>query len=299
MTRAERREQEEAKLRKEERKEKRKRRLWLLAKIVIVLSFVVLGIFYYARFVATTGLVVREYRIEDPLPSSFLGFRIIHFSDLHYGFSENENILETLVEEVNIRKPHLIVFTGDVIDKSYTMTDEEATYLTEALSKLDAEVGKYAVLGEQDDVNIVRPILENSGFKILDNLYEVIYYQGYEPILLMGLDPNHSDFHMTFAYQQQENTSDLYSILLLHEPDVLSQALTYGKVDLALAGHSHNHQIRLPFLEGLETVEGATTYWDMEYQVQNTHLFISGGLGTTNYPFRLFNRPSINFYRFQ
>ena len=31
--------------------------------------------------------------------------------------------------------------------------------------------------------------------------------------------------------------------------------------------------------------------------VRNTDLYISSGIGTSEYGFRLFNRPSINFYR--
>ena len=44
------------------------------------------------------------------------------------------------------------------------------------------------------------------------------------------------------------------------------------------------------------TVSGAVTTI-VRYKVGDTDLYISSGLGTSLYKFRLFNRPSINFYR--
>ena len=69
------------------------------------------------------------------------------------------------------------------------------------------------------------------------------------------------------------------------------------KPNLILAGHSHNGQIRLPIIGGLTKFEEAKKYSNSKYNIDNTTLFISGGLGTSKYEFRLFNHPSINFYR--
>ena len=38
-------------------------------------------------------------------------------------------------------------------------------------------------------------------------------------------------------------------------------------------------------------------YLNSKYVFDNTTLFVSGGLGTNNSELRLFNHPSINFYR--
>ena len=35
----------------------------------------------------------------------------------------------------------------------------------------------------------------------------------------------------------------------------------------------------------------------LEYKLNNTDLYISGGIGTLNYKLRFNNKPSINFYR--
>ena len=44
-------------------------------------------------------------------------------------------------------------------------------------------------------------------------------------------------------------------------------------------------------------VEEGKIYPNQEYTLGNTKLYVSGGIGTSMYEFRLFNHPSINLYR--
>ena len=44
-------------------------------------------------------------------------------------------------------------------------------------------------------------------------------------------------------------------------------------------------------------MDGANKYKKLKETIGNSTLFISGGLGTNKSEFRLFNHPSINFYR--
>ena len=69
-------------------------------------------------------------------------------------------------------------------------------------------------------------------------------------------------------------------------------------IDLFLAGHSLNGQVRLPFIGSIYTPTGAKKYYDSKYKIDNTEIYISNGLGTSKIPYRLNNRPSINLYRF-
>ncbi len=81
----------------------------------------------------------------------------------------------------------------------------------------------------------------------------------------------------------------------MHEPDYIDD-LTDNKFDLILAGHSHAGQIRTPF-GGIFIPEGAKKYHNSYYRLENSDLYISNGLGVSNYNFRLFNTPSYNIYR--
>ncbi len=93
-----------------------------------------------------------------------------------------------------------------------------------------------------------------------------------------------------------ENNSVNYKILLLHEPDYIDDIKDIS-YDLTLAGHSHNGQVRLPFIGAIYTPKGAKKYYKEYYKVKNTDMYISNGLGTTIMNLRLFNKPSISLYR--
>ena len=67
--------------------------------------------------------------------------------------------------------------------------------------------------------------------------------------------------------------------------------------NLLLAGHSHAGQVRLPFIGAVILPEGAQKYYDSHYKIENSDLYVSNGLGVSNYNFRLFNTPSYSVYR--
>lgn len=304
MTREEKNKPKQQELTKLDRQEKWKKRLLITFKIIFTFLFITFSFLLYARYIATSGLIIKEEKIEsNTLPTSFHGFKIIHFTDLHYGSTIFLDELENLVDQINKRNPDLVVFTGDFIDRSYQIKDEkEKEEIVKQLLKIHSTVGKYAVTGNHDyETDDFNTILTKSNFHILDNDYDLIYYQDLEPILLVGLNSSikgHLDIEKAFNYFQTENSKqDIYTITLLHEPDTIDSILQTHKTDLALAGHSHNGQVRLPFYGSIIKVKGARKYSEEYYKIKNTDLFISGGIGTSDYPIRLFNRPSINFFR--
>lgn len=90
----------------------------------------------------------------------------------------------------------------------------------------------------------------------------------------------------------------MYSIVLVHEPDYTDNILQYNNnINLILSGHSHNGQVRIPIIGTIYTPNGAKKYYDEHYNIGNTNLYISGGIGNSKLDVRLFNHPSINLYR--
>lgn len=282
---------------KEEKKVKKRRIFKKIIFFIITLAILVLS---YSHFFATKGLVIREYKYQNSkLPNSFIGKKIVHFTDFHYKTTVNKKDLDNIVNSINSLKPDIVVFTGDLLDKHLTYTKEEKNELTSALNKIDAILGKYIVSGNHDyRDDSFNQVIANSGFIYLDNKYELVYNDN-TPILISGIsssNQNKDNINEAFAYYNEENPP-LFTIMLLHEPDTITNAMNSYNIDLAFAGHSHNGQVRLPFIGSLKTVKGAKKYYEEHYKINNTDLFISGGIGTSGYPFRLFNRPSINLYR--
>ena len=208
--------------------------------------------------------------------------------------------LEKIIKEINDRNPDLVVFTGDLIDQDYDIKSKEQEKLIELLKKIKATLGKYAVMGEQDGENFTT-IFNQSDFYILNNDYDLIYKEKTQPILLVGLNSllkDQRDIEKSYSYfNEASHNSEIFTISLLHEPDSVSDILDKYNTDLFLAGHSHNGNIRIPYIGALKKVDGAKEFDQEFYQINESKLYISSGLGTNGAGFRLFCRPSINFFR--
>lgn len=272
--------------------------------IIILMIFILIGsIIVWSRFVSTSGLDVKETKIvNNKLPESFKGFKIVHISDIHYGKTINKSKLSKVVDKIKLINPDLVVFTGDLIDKDTDITDKVIKDLINELKKINSKYGKYAVKGNHDyNSDSFIEIMENSEFNLLDNSYDLIYNSKNESIMILGLSSSiktEIDYDKALSYFKDDNANkEIFSIALMHEPDNIDELIKYNSIDLVLSGHSHGGQIRLPFIGPLTKIKGATKYYEEYYKISNSDLYISFGLGTTTYPFRLFNKPSINFYR--
>lgn len=302
MTREEINKQKQKEIFQEENKEKIKKTIKLIFKLTIILIILTCSFFAYTTYISTTKIGVREYRIvEKKLPDSFNGLKIIQISDLHYGSTMFNKDVKKLVKLVNDRKPDLILFTGDLINKNYKLSSKEQEALIEELKKMNSSLGKYAITGEEDSDNFLT-ILNQSDFAILNNESELIFDNNNEPILLVGLSSylaNNQDIEKAYSYfKEATHNSNIYTITILHEPDAVEDIKEVYPTDLYLAGHSHNGSIRIPYFNYALKKDGAKTYDQDYYNINGSKLYISSGLGTNNSnSIRLFCRPSINFFR--
>lgn len=276
-----------------------------IIKFIIIFCLVISCILLYSHFIATKGLATKEYKIIDSsLTDNFHGFKIVHLSDIHYGRTTNLKDLQKIVEEVNLLKPDIVVFTGDLIDKDTKLNEDIKKELVDTLNLMNSTVGKYAIKGNHDTHFLEwENIINEAGFKNLNDTYELIYKDGYTPLLLSGLSSIQNNsvaieerFNSILEYSKNENITNLYKIILIHEPDYIDN-IDYSNFNLILAGHSHNGQVRFPFIGAVILPDGAKKYYKEYYKLNNTDLYISSGVGTSQISFRLFNKPSINFYR--
>lgn len=278
----------------------------LKTTIIFCLLFILIAcsILLYSHYIGTKGLNINEHKISyKTLSSDFYGLKVVHISDIHYGRTIHEKELNNLVNKINLVKPDIVVFTGDLVDKDIKLSSKDEQKIINILSKIDANIGKYAIKGEDDyKFKNWKIIIENAGFMDLNDTYDLIYTNTNDYILLAGMSTN---IHGKVEPQDKlKNMNDFlnstevkpnYSILLMHEPDFIDN-VDY-KFNLVLAGHSHNGQVRLPIIGPIIKYNYAKNYYDEYYKLDNTKLYISNGLGTTDVDFRLFNKPSFNLYR--
>lgn len=274
-----------------------------LLKITFFILAIIFLIIIYARYIGTMGLTTKEYTIIDKnIPEGFDGLKIVHFSDIHYNRAITLKKIESIVKEINLIKPDIVVFTGDLLDKDAILTNTDYDELGKILKKINAPSGKYAILGnhdyEKEEENAIK-ILKNSNFTYLENTYDIIYDKYGNKVFIGGIGSviqNKDDIDKTLnSLSNKDNIS--YKIILIHEPDIADEITTGYKINLILAGHSHGGQIRLPLIGALYTPPYAKKYQNEYYKINDCNLYISTGIGVSTINYRLWDKPSINFYR--
>ena len=268
-----------------------------MKRLLLILILFLSLFFLYARFINTKGLSIHEYAIKsDKFNNSFDGMKVVHFSDTLIGNTTTISDIENLTSKINQTKSDIIFFTGNLFSKNYKLNDKDINKLTEYLKNMECSLYKYAVLGDEDFENIdqVKIILENANFTILDNKSIYLFYKEINPIKIIGIEDTKKTNDLLV---NEEGINPLYNIIITNKSDNIKH-LAINDIDLMLSGNSLGGQIRLPFVGGLIKKEGSAQYIDSYYKVNNTDLYISNGIGTTNLKLRSFNKPSFNLYRF-
>jgi len=275
------------KIQKLEKQEKTRRALVIISKITIVLSIILISLYLYIRYVANNHIMVREYSLEyENLPHSFHGTKIVHFGDLYY---DNYNLnLNSLIKTINNLEADIVIFTGGLIKDNYSLLEREEKELITSLKNIKTTIDKFYTIGKTDNEKAIE-ILNKANFKLLDDTSELVYFKGNNPILIHGI---HQKTDINY-----DSNKNLFKINIVHQPDKTDAILKYNNPELILAGNSLNGQIIIPYVGALVKVEGSMKYFDKYYNLNGTDLFITGGIGTNNYPVRLFNHPSVNLYR--
>ena len=269
-----------------------------LFSIIIVLVFI-FGVLLYSRFVGVKGLNTNEILVNANVGTSYDGLKVVHFSDLHYKKVITEKRVKELVKEINKIEADIVIFTGDLIDNDYELSNSDINFLIEELSSIKSKYGSYAVLGDNDysNIEVVNNIYIQSNFNLLNNSSSVIYNENNDRIYIGGMESYIKDKANINLLDEYQDIS--YKIILVHEGDYIDDILeVIPDTNMILAGHSLNGSVNVPFIKNIILPNGSKKYNKPYYKVNNTDIYISNGIGVDRINFRLFNTPSINFYRF-
>lgn len=276
------RQEKNKKIQDEITKEKHQERMKKIVKVISIILIISLTILSYGMFIGARYTFVNEHKITDKkIPNSFHGLKIVQISDLLYP-SLKSNDLDKLTKKINELKPDILVFTGNIKRNHYELTKKDITTLNKFFNSLNSNIKKYAIYGNNDNDNL-KLIFENTNFLILDNQEDIIYNGENESIKIIGFNAKKLDF-------SNITESNDYTICLLSNPDKITKVNNTCQV--VFSGETLGGEIKLPFTKGLDN----HTYYKNYYLINQTKLYINNGLGN-NYNLRLFNHPSINFYR--
>jgi len=246
--------------------------------------------------------------LVSALPESLDGLTIAQLSDLHLGPHVSAEDVRRSVEIANDLGADLVVLTGDFVYGSASY----GAACAQELSLLRARYGVYAVLGNHDiwtDADHVAGSLDRAGIVVLRNERQSLEV-GNTRLWLLGIEDTgftggpFSEFRVIWqesgdalAALLEGIPADEPRLLLVHNPD-FTEMLPVGRIDLALCGHTHGGQVRLPFI-GAPLVPSC---FGQKYAAglvdgPRTLVYVNRGIGLIPPAVRFNCRPEITMFR--
>lgn len=266
------------------------------------------------------------------LPDAWVGARIAVIADLQIGmWLGNEGMVRRIVARIVAERPAAVLIAGDFV---YAPTEDDAEEVreeyepAEARDELaeverllrpmtEARIPTYAVLGNHDYGmetreaaklpwlgRHVRAMLSGLGIRVLHNEAVALAGAGVAddaaPLYIVGIGPllaREADPVSALA----QVPPDAPRLVLMHHPDVFGR-LPAGTAPLAISGHTHGGQVRLPFTPHWTWVslvrpgEVHGDGWIPDYGAEGNRLYVNRGIGFSRLPLRINCPPELTIF---
>ncbi len=260
--------------------------------------------------------------VAFPLHGLRHAVRVLFLADLHMPRCFVTD--RTLLDVAGTFRPHLVLVGGDSVDKPGNEP------LVERFGGLEAEFGKFAILGNREylggcDLQLLRRCYARAGVQLLVNETVILQRPGQEAIRIVGLDDlmegyprpeivaasrsSNANLHFRWpgtpaamgsssarataalAGKPHAAPNDTATIVLAHCPALFDRLPPTPL--FCLSGHTHGGQIA-PFGLVLYRPTGSGRYVYGAYHGSGgRQLYVTRGLGNNGVPFRIGARPEI------
>lgn len=288
------------------------------ARVTGLVMAVLLGVLAYGSLIEPRMLLdVREETGSVPdLPQAWRGTRVAVFADMQVGmWGDNTRMIRRVAERIVRDSPDLVLLAGDFIYKPGADATDEAREVVEVLSPL-ARTGipVFAVLGNHDwsmdkesapvDEQAGRTIeraLEDVGIQVLDNEARAVQHASdADTLWVVGIGSH---------WAGKDRPADAVAavppgaprLVVMHHPDSF-ESLPAGQAPLAVAGHTHGGQFRLPFLPDwswMTFTGGDEVHVDgwvsSDYGAPGNRLYVNRGIGFSLIPVRFLARAELTY----
>jgi uncharacterized protein len=259
------------------------------------------------RVVVTKHLLSSpDARPDDP------SVRVVQISDLHLQRVSGHS--RRIAEEVNTLRPDMILFSGDMIDKSDRIPELDAF-----LSLLDERPLKFATLGNWEhwahvNTNSLKDMYSARGCRLLVNETAAVRHADRD-LLITGVD-DWTGGRPDLAAALKDVAPRRNHLLVAHSPvfrDLIpdvrppvasaaspqpaSEAPQYS-FSCVLSGHTHGGQVAFFGWAPIRPA-GSGKYVSGWYRDVSPPLYVSRGLGTSLAPVRFGASPEIAFFEWR
>lgn len=270
-------------------------------------------------FVEPYVLDVQRHEVEIPrLPRSWRGRKVALIADLQLGMRmANVATIRQVVRRLVRCRPALVLLAGDFVYHPGEARARTAGRAAELVAPLAAAgVPTYAVLGNHDYAMptvraprddalacAVRRALTRVGVRVLEN--EAVALADPDgasgmPLYLVGVGartPGKEDVPRALSGLPPSAPR----LVLMHHPDGFS-AFPPGQAPLAVAGHTHGGQFRVPFtpewtwMTFAREDEVHPDGWISDYGEAGNRLYVNRGIGFSVVPMRLNCPPELTVF---
>lgn len=268
---------------------------------VIAAFLLIAADIWISYFVLTvTYFTVTSPRVTSPL-------RLVMVSDLHdHEFGAGNRRLAERIREL---APDAILLVGDLLNKD----SQDGRVASELIGKLVDLAPVYISYGNQEEDYMARTgkdlkaEWEALGAVVLDEEYIDLEIDGsrlrlgglYDYAFALDGENTTNPEHMRpelYDFLTDFQDTDRFRLLMVHRPDslIFGEAADTWSMDLAVAGHLHGGQVRLPFAGGLYAGDqGWFPKYDAgRYQLGKVeNLIITRGLSSAQQRLPRFNNP--------
>jgi predicted MPP superfamily phosphohydrolase len=317
-------------------------------KLTKKIKYSVLGLLGLLSLLLAWGVAIEPYLIDREeevalipgLPASWQGKRVALIADFQVGmWMDNTPTIRRIVKQLVEERPAFILIAGDFVYKPDSDPTAEINEVVELVRPLsEAQIPTYAVLGNHDYAkesaddqrsSELQKALEAAGIQVLKNEAVALAppttsnnsdrslskVEGKQPLYLVGIGAHRPDEDRPIASLQQVPT-DAPRLVLMHNPASFAK-LPAATAPVAMAGHTHGGQIRIPFTPGwswmsliadkpdwswISEIRGdevRVSGWIKGYGQPENHLYINRGIGFSKVPIRLNCPPEITLFTLQ
>jgi len=316
--------------------------LWkYIKRIALVFAGVLLLLIIWGAGIEPRLVDFNEEAAVIPyLPAAWEGRRIALIADLQVGmWFGNEDTVKKVVKRIIEERPAAVFVAGDFV---YKPTDEDEredvekedtrdfmNEVNEAAALLrpliEAKIPTYAVLGNHDYgmdypdsvkneplAIAVRQTLETAGVRVLDNASATLALPDESGaqnnstasdaanLYVVGIGSRYAgNAKPEIALAQVPESAP--RVIFMHEPDSFA-AFPANAAPLAVAGHTHGGQIRIPFTDDWSWMSLATDEkihadgWIENFGQPGNRLYVNRGIGFSSFPVRINCRPELTIF---
>lgn len=237
---------------------------------VFLLIFIAFYIFWH--FIEPKMLVITQMKIQTGFTSNF-----IVVGDVDLGYYKSKEALWNIVNEINALNTDFVLFTGD-----FTKSQSEDTYQTSQIISSLKDFNTPSFFASEDEDSITKELVNNGVVNLstqtpkVNNIFLIWIPAG-------GSANTHAQ--ILKSLKPEDNV-----LVFMHTPEMIFD-FPKDIADLSFASAPWK-KIRIPFTNDyIFPSHSPLEKW--LYKTDSGRIYVTSGLGESEFPFRLFNPPEI------